>query len=162
MNVDRLMTFPLPDDTNNFLADHVALMANSFERLLGRPLADVARNESMGEKVYHAPFVLLSHNTKAEPIFNYANAKALELFELSWYELITLPSRLSAEFVNQEARATLLAEVTTNGFIDNYQGIRISSTGKRFKISHAVVWNLVDDEDRYQGQAACFSDWVFL
>ena len=78
---------------------------------------------------------MLSHNTKAEPIFNYANAKALELFELSWEEFITLPSRLSAESVNQEERATLLAQVTAHGFIDNYQGIRISSTGKRFKIS---------------------------
>ncbi len=77
---------------------------------------------------------MLSHNTKAEPIFNYANAKALDLFELSWEELITLPSRLSAESVNQEERATLLAQVTAHGFIDNYQGIRISSTGKRFKI----------------------------
>ncbi|MEN9597450.1 MAG: hypothetical protein RL236_1884 [Pseudomonadota bacterium] len=83
------MTFSLPDDTNNFLAGHVALMANSFEQLFGRTIADVTGNESMVKKFYHAPFALLSHNTKAETIFNYANAKALELFELSWEEFIT-------------------------------------------------------------------------
>ena len=92
MNVDRLMTFPLPDDTNNFLAGHVALMANSFERLLGRPLADVVGNESMGEKVYHAPFVLLSHNTKAEPIFNYAIYALNESNNESTYTLMRIKS----------------------------------------------------------------------
>ncbi|MFI3122781.1 MAG: MEKHLA domain-containing protein [Methylococcales bacterium] len=55
-----------------------------------------------------------------------------------------------------------MAQVTADGFIDNYQGVRISKTGKRFKISNAIVWNLVDDNGIYQGQAACFSDWEFL
>jgi hypothetical protein len=160
MNVETPMTFPA--ETNDFLTAHVTLMANSFERLLGRPLIEPTGNESMVGQLFHAPFVLLSHNTEAEPIFNYANAQALALFELSWDELIHLPSRLSAEAVNQEERARLLAQVTAHGFIDNYEGVRISKTGKRFKIRNAVVWNLVDDGGAYKGQAACFSDWQFL
>ena len=58
MNVDRLMTFPLPDDTNNFLAGHVALMANSFEQLFGRTIADVTGNESMVKSFTMRPIVV--------------------------------------------------------------------------------------------------------
>lgn len=157
-----MTTSLMPSIHNNFYTTHVKLMANSFERLLGRSLIDSSDDERLAETIFNGEFALLSHNTAAEPIFNYANAKALALFELSWEELIALPSRLSAESVNQDERAKLLAQVTTHGFIDNYQGIRISKTGKRFNIRNAVVWNLLDDDGIYQGQAACFSDWEFL
>jgi hypothetical protein len=49
--------------------------------------------------------------------------------------------------------------VTANGYIDHYEGIRISSSGKRFKISNAVVWNLTDKNQNYKGQAAWFEQW---
>ncbi len=160
MNVETPTTVPV--ETNNFFTEHTKLMANSFEQLLGRPLLALKEDKSLTSSLYHAPFVLLSHNTEAEPIFNYANAQALMLFELTWDELTHLPSRLSAEPVNQEERARLLAQVTKYGFIDNYEGIRISKTGKRFRISNAIVWNLLDHDDVYRGQAACFSDWKFL
>ena len=39
------------------------------------------------------------------------------------------PSRLTAEPVAREERARLLDEVTRNGFIANYAGVRISSRG---------------------------------
>ena len=31
-------------------------------------------------------------------------------------------------------------------FIDDYTGVRISASGRRFRIDKAVVWNLVDQE----------------
>ena len=58
--------------------------------------------------------------------------------------------------------STLLAEVTQKGYIDHYEGVRISSTGKRFMIKNTVVWNLMGREGHYQGQAACFGEWEFL
>lgn len=73
-----------------------------------------------------------------------------------------MPSRLSAEPVSREERARLLAEVSKNGFIDNYTGVRISRTGKRFLIEHAIVWNLLDEQGVYRGQAAMFRDWKYL
>ena len=48
------------------------------------------------------------------------------------------------------------------GFIDDYTGVRISASGRRFRIDKAVVWNLVDQEGLYRGQAACFDAWVFI
>lgn len=150
-----------PTADNHYLADHIQLITSSFQKLLGYPLLDVD-NKNLPECLFNAPFVLLSHNTAVEPLFNYANAKGLELFELNWQELINLPSRLSAEPVNQAERHRLLAHVTAKGFIKDYQGGRISKTGKRFQIRNAIVWNLTDSAGIYQGQAACFSDWTFL
>ncbi len=81
---------------------------------------------------------------------------------MSWDELTRTPSRLTAEAPNREERARLLAAVTAHGFIDDYSGIRISKTGRRFRIAQATVWNLLDEHGIYAGQAAMFSRWEFL
>ena len=114
------------------------------------------------EKVFHAPFVLVAHGTEADPVLNYGNAAALALWEMFWAELTRTPSRLTAEAPNREERARLLAAVTARGFIDDYSGIRISKTGRRFRITQATVWNLLDAHGVYAGQAAMFSRWEFL
>jgi hypothetical protein len=53
-------------------------------------------------------------------------------------------------------------QAQTHGYISNYNGIRISSTGKRFEIKSAIVWNVLDEEDRKCGQAATFSEWSYI
>lgn len=151
----------IPSSKNNYLFDHAQLLTNSFCKMLGHPLIKTD-TVNLGKELFETKFALLSHTNAKEPIFNYANLTALELFEFSWDELIKLPSRLSAEPINQIERAKLLEQVTNRGFIDNYQGIRISKTGKRFSVHNAIVWNLIDDHGIYQGQAACFSDWEYL
>jgi hypothetical protein len=151
--------FP-PSTENHYLAEHIELIARSFQHLLGYPL--LPDTDNLAERLYYAPFVLLSHNAEADPIFNYANAQGLQLFELSWQELITLPSRASAEAINQAARDKVMAQVTTHGFITHYRGVRVSKTSKRFEITNAIIWNLTDSAGIYQGQAAYFSDWTVL
>jgi hypothetical protein len=151
--------FPLPPSADNhYLADHIELITRSFQDLLAYPL--LPETDNLAECLYYAPFVLLSHNTEADPIFNYANAQGLQLFELSWQELITLPSRASAEAVNQAARDKIMAQVTAHGFMTDYRGVRVSKTGKRFEMANAIIWNLTDTAGIYRGQAAYFSDWV--
>jgi hypothetical protein len=154
--------FDSPDD-KHFPVEQAGLIASSYRRLLNKALLQgVGGTEAFAEALFHAPFAVVSHNTDSDPLFNYANAKALELFEMDWDEFTRTPSRLSAEPVNRQERERLLAQVTEQGYIDHYQGVRISKTGKRFMIRNAVVWNLADDSGEYKGQAACFSDWVFL
>jgi hypothetical protein len=116
----------------------------------------------LAERFFHAPFVLVSHGVESDPILNYGNATALKLWEMTWAELTQTPSRLTAEAPNREERARLLAAVTRNGFIDNYAGVRISKTGRRFRIQQATVWNLLGADEGYGGQAAMFSHWEFL
>ncbi len=152
-----------PTLTNLYQLEHIQLLNNSYQKLLSKNLlANAVSDKELAYQLFHAPFALVSHNTAIEPIFNYANLKALELFELNWEAFTQLPSKLSAEPVNQAEREQLLAQVTQNGFIDHYAGVRISSTGKRFMIKNAVVWNLVDDDNNYRGQAACFAEWEWL
>ena len=152
-----------PSETNHFLGDHVVLLSNSYRNLLGEEL--ISKNhtyDTLAKALFFAPFVVVSHNTAADPVFNYANLKALELFGFSWEEFTQLPSKLSAEPIHQLERNKLLAEVSQNGYLASYQGIRITKAGARFLIKNAVVWNLVDDNGNYAGQAAKFEDWEFL
>ena len=62
----------------------------------------------------------------------------------------------------REERSALLRRVTEQGYIDDYQGVRIARDGSRFLIHRATVWNLIDDTGRYHGQAAYFSTWTPL
>jgi MEKHLA domain len=142
---------------------HTQLLARSHLKWTGRDLLPGLFNPAgLAKNIFHAPFVLVSHGTEADPVLNYGNAAALALWEMTWAELTRTPSRLTAEAPNRDERARLLAAVTANGFIDNYSGIRISKTGRRFRIAQATVWNLLDERGTFSGQAAMFSRWEFL
>lgn len=143
------------------LIDGIRLIADSFARLLLRPLVDAAA-EDVFAALWSAPRVVVAHGSGDDPVFFYGNRLALELFEMDFASFTQLPSRLSAEPMQREARARLLAQVSRQGYIDDYAGVRISSTGKRFMIEQAVVWNLIDDSGRIRGQAATFDRWRML
>ena len=113
-------------------------------------------------EVFEAPFVLVSHGTEADPILNYGNRAALALWEISWAGLTRTPSRLTAEAPNREERARLLDAVARRRFIDDYSGVRISQSGRRFRIGRATVWNLLTEAGQPCGQAAMFDCWEFL
>ena len=49
----------------------------------------------------------------------------------------------------------MLRRVTADGYVDDYRGVRISSSGRRFEVRDAYVWNVYDGETRV-GQAALF------
>jgi hypothetical protein len=52
-----------------------------------------------------------------------------------------------------------LARVAQDGYIDDYTGVRVSSSGKRFLIRNATVWNLLDEKGQPYGQAALLKEW---
>jgi hypothetical protein len=147
----------------DFAIAHTACLARSLKRWTGRELLPGVSNPiELSQKVFEAPFVIVSHDTEDDPILNYGNRTALALWEMSWEELTRTPSRLTAEAPNRDERARLLEIVTQRGFIDDYSGIRISKTGRRFCISHATVWNLLTEDDKPCGQAAMFDRWEFI
>lgn len=136
----------------------LALVAASFERLLGRPLIDAPTPE----RLWNAPCVIVAHGSEADPIFFYGNQRALDAFAMDFRGFCQLPSRYSAEPLARGERARLLERVSRDGYIDDYSGVRISATGKRFRIERAVVWNLVDEHGVCHGQAATFDRWTML
>ncbi len=153
----------IPSPANSYRVEHAERLRRAFHALTGRDLIEPALSpEAAAEALFHAPFVVLSHDADPDPILTYGNRKALELFELSWEELIQMPSRLTAEAPNRAERARLLAQVAALGFIDDYAGVRISRTGRRFLIERATVWNLTDEQGRRCGQAATFREWRYV
>jgi hypothetical protein len=158
-----MSSLPCPGPDNRYLADHIALLRRSLRALAGRELCEAGASDAdAARQVFHAPFVLLSHNRAPDPILTYGNLAGLALFELSWEELTAMTSRLTAEAPNRDERARLLARVAAEGYIGDYSGVRVSSKGKRFRIERATVWNLIDDRGEIRGQAARFSEWALL
>ena len=152
-----------PDFNNTFHNDHALLLCSSYRRWTGKLLLpETEKTDKLIKALFDAPFVLVAHGTEADSIFNFGNRAALELFEIGWDEFIHLPSRKSADEANREDRVRLMARVKTDGYAIDCKGVRITATGRRFLITGATVWNVVDNEDRYNGQAAMFSNWSYL
>lgn len=153
----------LPAGKHDFIVRHTACLLTSFKHWTGSDLLDISGTaEEIAKAVFESPMIVVSHSIGDDPVLNYGNRAAMELWEINWEVLTRTPSRLTAEPVALEERAALLDEVTRNGYIGNYQGIRISSSGRRFRIEQAVVWNLLDDAGQHCGQAAAFEKWRYL
>ena len=152
-----------PSLENHYHADHIQLVLQSHFNLTKQALiADQIDIVARARAVWEAPFALVSHNIMPDPVFNYANHIALELFEMTWSEFTALPSRMSAEPIHHDERERLMTDVRKRGFISDYQGIRIAKSGKRFLIERATVWNIIDPQGKVRGQAAVFDHWTEL
>jgi hypothetical protein len=136
----------------------IACIGDSYQRLTGRPLVPV--DVDPAEALWAAPLAIVAHGTEPDPIFFFGNRVALSLFEMDFDAFTRLPSRFSAEAMLREDRARLLERVSRDGIIEDYAGVRVSATGKRFHISNASVWNLTDGTGTPIGQAAAFATWV--
>ncbi len=150
------MQEPTPD--NDFQAAHVALLQRSFRQYLGRDL----HSKGAARAIYDAPFPVLSHNTAADPVLTYGNLAAQRLWEMNWATLTTMPSRLTAEPQHRDTRAAMFDRMRQQGFIDDYTGVRISASGRRFEIQNAVIWSLADADGVKQGEAATFHEFEYL
>jgi len=159
-----MMTSMLPPDIpKNFVEKQTAVILDSYRHWTGRELLPLSSaGTDLPTALFFAPFVVVASNSAADPILNYGNAQGLKLWEMSWKQLTQTPGRHTAEAMHRDERQKFLDTVQKKGFIDNYSGIRISSTGHRFKIERATVWNLIDEDLRPIGQAATFSSWYYL
>jgi MEKHLA domain len=150
------MALPAPE--NNYQREHVLILLNNFKRWTDRDL--MAEYEfsmdTLGEQVFNADFYLLSHDRSANPILTYGNQQALDLWEVSWAELTTMYSQATAKPIDRQARAAMMEQVKRHNYLDGYSGVRISKTGKEFKILDGVIWNLFRDNGEAYGQAAWF------
>ena len=141
----------------------IQLVLNSYAQCVGTELIDRSGNaEEQAQRLFDAPFVVVSHGTQADPILNSANAIALRLWAMPREQFLETPSRLTAEPMHRDERERMLEQTRRKRYIDEYQGIRISSNGRRFRIDRATVWNVVDEQGQPAGQAATFTEWVFL
>ncbi|ODP32171.1 MEKHLA domain-containing protein [Pandoraea sp. ISTKB] len=131
------------------------LLADSHARLLGRPLVpeDIPAEQAAEWLYEHAPFGVLAHENAADPTFIYGNKTAQQRFGYTWDEITALPSRLCAEAPNREERQQFLDRVQRLGYESGYSGLRITKSGKRFRIEDVTLWQLIDDDGKLHGQA---------
>lgn len=136
---------------------------DSYCRWTGRELIERTGDaESQARNLFEAPVVVVSHGTEPDPILNYGNQAALDLWETTWEQLVGMPSRLTAEPVNRAERERMLQQANSQGHFDGYRGVRISSSGRRFLVENAVIWTVLNDYGITVGQAASFSQWRLL
>lgn len=145
------------------IIDWVEILLASYRQLLGRELMECSGSRlEKSQLLYAVPFVVVSHGTESDPVLNYGNQVALDLWEMDWRMFTQTPSKSTAEPVNQAAREAMMAQVLRQGFVEDYRGVRISSSGRRFEIDRAIIWNLTDLQGQPCGQAATFADWRHL
>ena len=143
--------------------DWSQILLDSFYHFLGYQLISrELSKEVQSQSLFEAPFVVASHGIQEDPILNYGNKMALELWSMTWEEFTQTPSRLTAEPINREERKAMLQQVSQQGYINNYSGVRISTTGTRFLMEKAIIWNLVNSSGTKCGQAATFAQWTML
>lgn len=139
------------------------LILESYRHWIGEELVSHSSDlEETAQLLFEAPFVVVSHGLGKDPVLNYGNRKALELWEMTWDSFIQTPSRLTAEILSRPERAAMLKKVSASGFSRDYRGVRVSSSGRRFRIEQAVIWNILDEKKRPFGQAAAFQQWTYL
>lgn len=135
-------------------------LLDSYRHWTGRELIErTGGTNQQARSLFEASFVVVSHGIEADPILNYGNRMALDLWELSWDQLIQMPSRLTAEPDGRLERGRILEQAKADGFFEGYRGIRISSTGRRFLVERALIWTVIDSDEQSIGQAATFSHW---
>jgi hypothetical protein len=163
LNTTRADEMPWPLEWSQRIDAWVAPLLDSYARWTGKPL--IARRTTPHADalaLFRAPFVVVSHGMEPDPILNFGNRAALELWETDWIEFTRTPSRLTAEPMNRAERETMLQRAASHGFIADYRGVRISMKGRRFLVEDALVWNVMDAHGAVKGQAATFSTWRFL
>jgi PAS domain-containing protein len=157
MNQQGLRKMDLRNDLSFF-----HLLTDSYHRAVGQSLTPEGMTAEQGMRWLYeeASSIILAHDTGPDPIFIYGNKAAQRRFEYEWEELTALPSRLSAEPLERSERQRFLEHVARDGFVTGYSGIRIAGSGKRFRIENATVWQLIDAEGVYRGQAAMLPQTV--
>lgn len=137
------------------LNSYVYWTRNELIERIGTPLIQA-------ERLFDSAMVVVSHGMENDPILNYGNQSALALWEMNWEQFTQTPSRLTAEPMNREERSRMLEHAKAQGYISDYQGVRISNSGERFRVSKAIIWTVRATNGATVGQAAAFSDWQFL
>eukprot|EP01084_Bolivina_argentea_P220740 374049_1 len=149
------------------IPDHIRLMDQSLHNSSGiglfRRLNDILSEENCMVNIKSAEaldqnerFSVLSHGTQNDPIFNYANAAALTLFEQTIENLCITPSRYSTVPELMEDRSQLLRQFEAMDYGYIYDAIRTTTQGKLFSIKKVLVWNLYHDNGDHIGLAAFY------
>jgi hypothetical protein len=137
------------------------LIVDSFQRLAGKPLVDLTPS-GFEEAMWDAPRAIVAYGNEPEPRLFYANRIAIELLAVDANELIGTIANNLVEPVLREERSRLIGGLEQHDIVDVYAVVGVAANGRRFAISNAQVWNIVDRHGGRHGLGTTFAAWQFL
>lgn len=141
---------------------HSLTLIDSYFRCLGKPIfPEKVEISSAAKALWELPLAVVSHGTEEDPIFNYANKAALEVFGVDWETFTSWPSRETASKEDQPGRDKLLASSLKDATICSAI-VRRNPAGREFRILDVQLWPLTDLNGEYYGQAAIYGGVEFL
>jgi len=165
--------FPIPSltegikiqNTERAILTHVKLVDASLRSLTGQGVTErmgldnLTSPPDIYRSIYNNNrYILITHGTEENPIFNFGNQAALSAFYRSWESLTAMASAQSVVLrsIDEEMRIELMRKVTTENYVEGASGIRIRGDGTFIKLIDAVVWNCFNEDGTVIGQAAFF------
>lgn len=148
----------MPPWTEDEVRLHARRLLRSYRHWAGEDLIELPGDDDAlrARALFEAPLAVLAHDTRPDPLCVYANAAALAAFELSLADAPAFPTSRTVEAAGRDERGAALARVDDAGLVSGYSGVRVSTTGRRFRINDGRIWTVLDDDGRRVGQAAAF------
>ncbi len=115
-----------------------------------------ADDDARARALFDAPLGILAHGIEDDPLCIYANGTALAAFELPIADAPRFPTRETAAPEDRAERSGALARSGEQGIVYDYDGIRVSRSGRRFRLLDGRIWTVLDDDGKRIGQAAAF------
>lgn len=160
---------------------HVQLLDQSLRRWTGRGIMDripnsiTSRDDDLDSILTSSRYALYSHGVLTPDmidgaVINFGNFAALSTFGLTWKQFVQIPccrmappgfhqNNLGQTLEQLELAAQTQPEEKSHQVIERYSGLR-SALGEEqqttFRVRDAVIWNVIDNEGKYYGQATFF------
>ncbi len=107
---------------------HIKYLDRSLVDLTGRGVYErmnlTIPEESTDDDIYqmvcrNERYVLISHGTQKEPVYNFGNSACLQAFARSWENLTSMPSKKCVISMSEDEalRIQLMQNVTDYGFV---------------------------------------------
>ncbi|HST38378.1 MAG TPA: MEKHLA domain-containing protein [Conexibacter sp.] len=148
----------MPPWTDEELRMRARWLLRSYRHWSGEELLEPAAgdDDARARALFAAPFAVLAHDVRPDPLCVYANAAALAAFELRREEAPEFATSRTVEPAARDERRAALARADEAGLLSGYSGERVSTRGRRFQIHDGRIWTVLDDDGRRVGQAAAF------
>ncbi|MBF6620198.1 MAG: MEKHLA domain-containing protein [Patulibacter sp.] len=148
----------MPAWTEDELRIRARWILRSYRHWAGEDLIDLPSDDedARARALFGVPLAVLAHDRRDDPLCVYANAAALDAFELTIEEAAAFPTRRTAAPDARDERRSALSTAEDAGLVTGYRGIRVSTSGRRFRITDGRIWTVLDDDGQRVGQAAAF------
>lgn len=132
-------------------------VSDSLEQYYGKSLYDELSVSGPGAIHNNERYVVISHGTQDDPVYNYGNKAGLLFFGYPEHEFVQLPSRYSAPSgALRQDRSQIVQHVLDHGWTIIDEAIRQNKARESFRVRRILYFNVNDDDGKRIGQAATF------